>query len=478
MESLVLADTALLATFSWGAVSAFGWPLVGLGVGLAAAIAAWVLLSKRVRARELDLTAKLTAMRERADVAEEQMRAERRRPELADEGRAQALEAMSGCLRDLVAVGSRKELGESLGRALSRCLEAGQWMVFLDLDRDGRGFVLCASGGEHEKPWSIGAVATDQTGRLGLALRRKATLTREDFEAEPPLVLERLNRTEPVGFRVEIAAPILVGESVVGIATVGLPTLPTADARAITVCLVEAASAAVRMLDARDMAKRLENRDELTGLGNRNWFNAQAAELIYRTRDRHVPAALAMFGIDRLREHSGRHGPGETGRLLHSLAEAVRPLTRAGDLLARWSDEEFVVFLPHTDEQVGRDFVDRLRRLVAAVKLPGASEQPTGAFTISAGLALFPTNGLQFEELIESAYRSLSRARDSGGDRCYREGAAEGVRAALHVATSVPHAPLAHAVVPSAERIVGVVRAPRTLGSPNEAECGDFEDLT
>jgi diguanylate cyclase (GGDEF)-like protein len=385
-------------------------------LGLALMIAAFRKVSAANRRAE---RAELAARKDRAQVAELEREVRDRvvTPTVGLSDALRVLEEMSGAIRLTMTGRSRRELGAAVGRAVERLLGAEQWMVFLDAERTGTDFILAASGSVDQKAWPVGACLTPQMGRVGLAIRRGKALNEDDFAAEPPLVRQQLETTEPSAFNVNIAAPIIVGEVVVGAIAVGGPRLSLDLASAIAHILSEGAAAGFRLLDAHDRSTRLENMDELTGLHNRNWFTANASELLFRNTDYEVPISAAVFGIDGFRDYARREGLSQAQRLLQAVAKMVQPMFREGDLLCRWTDTEFAVLMPGIDRATAKATLDRIRRKVGVEPWVGSEHQPGGALTVSVGLAVAPQDGIRFDPLIEAAYGAYQRSLDRGGDR-------------------------------------------------------------
>ncbi len=104
--------------------------------------------------------------------------------------------------------------------------------------------------------------------------------------------------------------------------------------------------------------------------------------------------------------------PGEQEML--SLARLLRTNVRSIDLVARLSHARFALLLPHTGREAGV-LAERIVRTVAA-RLNG----PDQGLTVSAGYAVFPTNGRTMEDLISAVEDALAEARQGGGNRSIR----------------------------------------------------------
>jgi diguanylate cyclase (GGDEF)-like protein len=289
-------------------------------------------------------------------------------------------------------------------------------MVFLAADGEAHDFVVAASGCEKGgRVWNPGARLSAQTGKVGLVVRRRATLDRRDFDAEPPIVREQVCRTEPVDFKLDVVTPVSVGDKVVAVIAVGDAEPTLASTRTALDILAEFSAVVLRALAARAKAERFANQDTLTGMGNKSWFNAVAADETYRVRQEGGRAALVMFCVDHYQHYLQRNGHQAADKLIRGIAQVIRPLAREQDLLARWSGDEFVVLMPDADLPAAWDFATRARRAVVQVDWPFGATQPGRRVTICAAISGLPGTGDTLETLIEAASQTINEARSAGG---------------------------------------------------------------
>ena len=100
--------------------------------------------------------------------------------------------------------------------------------------------------------------------------------------------------------------------------------------------------------------------DQLTGLYNRCWFEAELARL---ERGRIWPISIViadMDGLKRINDHQG-HGAGDA--LLREAALLLRGCCRGDEMIARIGGDEFVILLPGIDEEGAATVVRRINEL-------------------------------------------------------------------------------------------------------------------
>ncbi len=157
----------------------------------------------------------------------------------------------------------------------------------------------------------------------------------------------------------------------------------------------------------------------------------ERAELALRNCERDPrPATMAIIDIDGFRDLNTRRGAAAGNEALVDIADRLRRLTRASDVIGRSGADEITVLMPGTALAGAQSCCDRLIHELEHGNLPEA-----GFVTVSAGLAVHVDGG-SLGELIAAAHRGLDRARALGG-----------ARSAVRLADGVRDADPAHAAV-------------------------------
>lgn len=157
--------------------------------------------------------------------------------------------------------------------------------------------------------------------------------------------------------------------------------------------------------------------DGLTGLFNQTHFFRLLDRETGRSQAEGLSYALILFDVDHFKNFNDRHGHLRGSETLRAVADVMRRKFRAGDLLAKYGGDEFVIILPKADKVGAYLAAERLREAVEKGPFPGAETQPLGKLTISIGLAAFPEHGSAPDEILNRADKALYFAKESGRNR-------------------------------------------------------------
>jgi len=173
---------------------------------------------------------------------------------------------------------------------------------------------------------------------------------------------------------------------------------------------------------AHAFAHNLARTDELTGLNNRRAFTELCGRALEQARRYARPLALVMLDIDHFKDVNDTYGHAAGDRVLQALAEAIRRTARDPDIAGRLGGEEFAVMLPETGGAEATTLAERLRHVVAALRVP--HEGATISFTCSFGVAARMDDVTVLDTLLSRADAALYRAKRQGRDRISRDGSA------------------------------------------------------
>src|SRR5438874_2563114 len=157
--------------------------------------------------------------------------------------------------------------------------------------------------------------------------------------------------------------------------------------------------------------------DPKTGLFNARHFAAALAEEIGRARRFERPMSLIMADLDLLRDINNTYGHLAGDAVLKGIAEVFRAQLRHYDVPARFGGEEFSILLPETPPDQAMEIAERIRRAVAAQLFDVETSSDPIRATVSIGVAGFPKDGTDANELIHQADLAVYRAKLQGRNR-------------------------------------------------------------
>ena len=161
------------------------------------------------------------------------------------------------------------------------------------------------------------------------------------------------------------------------------------------------------------------NMDALTNLYNRRWINEKFQSEINKAHFEKRSLNLVMIDIDHFKLLNDRYGHLTGDEILKLVSSKMKALLRPGEMLARYGGEEFAILLPNTSTETAIRIAQRVR---IGIEQCEYIDQPSGDtihVTISAGISRL-SNDDSLESLIQSADKSLYKAKDSGRNKvCY-----------------------------------------------------------
>jgi diguanylate cyclase (GGDEF)-like protein/putative nucleotidyltransferase with HDIG domain len=157
--------------------------------------------------------------------------------------------------------------------------------------------------------------------------------------------------------------------------------------------------------------------DSKTGLFNARHFAAGLRDELARAVRFERPMSIVMADLDLLRDINNTYGHLAGDAVLKGVADIFRMELRDYDVPARFGGEEFALLLPETSLEQALEIAERIRRKVAETPFEvETSSEPIRA-TISLGVAAYPGDGTDANELIHQADLAVYRAKLQGRNR-------------------------------------------------------------
>ena len=165
---------------------------------------------------------------------------------------------------------------------------------------------------------------------------------------------------------------------------------------------------------ALEKVRLLATHDELTGLPNRRQILELLAHEERRARRQEAPMCSCIIDIDHFKQINDTLGHQSGDEALRLFSGLLASALRAGDVLARWGGEEFMLLLPVTPVAEAASVIERLRLRCADPK--NWQARPELQVSFSAGLSAYRA-GESTQLAIARADAALYEAKKAGRNR-------------------------------------------------------------
>lgn len=168
---------------------------------------------------------------------------------------------------------------------------------------------------------------------------------------------------------------------------------------------------------------QLDITDSLTGLRNRRYLDSMLEEEWRRGMREALPVALICIDIDDFKGYNLAKGYPEGDRCLRRLAKTfAASLRRGGDVVVRYSGEEFAVLLPNTDLDGAMAIAEELQGQVAGLDIQ-YDKGLDGWLTVGCGVAaISPLPETTHDILLAAADEALTLAKEAGPSQIRSKG--------------------------------------------------------
>ncbi len=154
--------------------------------------------------------------------------------------------------------------------------------------------------------------------------------------------------------------------------------------------------------------------DPLTGLYNRRLFAESFEKELNRARRYGLPLGIVILDLHRFKEVNDKYGHPRGDEVLRAAATTLQKALRTSDSAFRIGGDEFALLLPQTDAAQALALGRRIETVFAETLRP---LQLTFPVTMDHGVATFPQDGDQSDQLIRVADERLYRFKHANQTR-------------------------------------------------------------
>lgn len=246
------------------------------------------------------------------------------------------------------------------------------------------------------------------------------------FEKRQPLYIQDITTDFRFGYKQDkgiskftslIIVPLIIQDRIMGLLRLSSKEKDayTADDLRLLDFISDLASAAINNARLYIRTQELAIRDSLTGLYVHRYFKERLTEELKRCNEQETALSMLMLDIDHFKDYNDRYGHAAGDKVLKGIADIIRKNTTEMDILTRYGGEEFVILFPAKDKGQTKLIAENIRKETESA-IFHLRRQETKV-TISAGIASFPDDAANEEELLKKMDFSLYRAKREGRNK-------------------------------------------------------------
>ncbi len=156
--------------------------------------------------------------------------------------------------------------------------------------------------------------------------------------------------------------------------------------------------------------------DDVTGFGNTRFLHQYLDRHLGSPTDTDMQLTLVFIDLDNFKAVVDKHGHLPGSMVLREVAELIHEILEANDHIVRYGGDEFIVILP---EQGGDPVLSKVHSIKEAIKTNAflTSKKARIRLTASFGMATYPDDARNKEQLLTAADQCLFKSKKEGKDR-------------------------------------------------------------
>ena len=246
-----------------------------------------------------------------------------------------------------------------------------------------------------------------------LEQRQDGTLI--ELDRDVPLFLEPLTA---LGARACLVLPLFSDDALSAIVVLGYSQLPENPEQLLQETRSWADRVGVALSNARWQEKLYHqaNFDALTGLPNRPAFRTYLQQALNRAERNKEMVGVLFIDLDRFKLVNDSLGHVVGDRYLTAIAERISQCVRSTDMLARLGGDEFTIVVSEDAQVHIKTSISAVAdKLLEAIPKPLRMEGQELRSSASIGIAIYPLDADNIEDLMKNADSAMYHAKAHGG---------------------------------------------------------------
>ncbi len=173
-------------------------------------------------------------------------------------------------------------------------------------------------------------------------------------------------------------------------------------------------SFALSKIEKQEKLVQIAYYDQITHLPNRLYLVQKLEEILRKTD---LKVALIILGIDKFSQISHTLGPYWTDYVIRNVAFRIKTCIRDSDFLARIGYDRFAIIVESEyPDDIASRMIERIRN---RIKEPIYVNKTELRLSFSFGIAIYPYDAHEKEELISNAIVAFEKAKEKGDEKVF-----------------------------------------------------------
>ncbi|MDY7021763.1 MAG: response regulator, partial [Cyanobacteriota bacterium] len=165
------------------------------------------------------------------------------------------------------------------------------------------------------------------------------------------------------------------------------------------------------------LLRSLAETDLITGLANRRRSSSDLSRYLHLCQRQSQSFCLALISLDHIQSIRNQYGYEVGEYLMRQFGKILQYQFRDEDIVAYWGNDEFLIGLYASNQADSQKRISTLITLVEKTVFP-VKNYVQIQMTASAGISLYPKDGLDLSSLYTASNAALNRAISMGGNCC------------------------------------------------------------
>ncbi|MDO8662549.1 MAG: sensor domain-containing diguanylate cyclase [Candidatus Omnitrophota bacterium] len=249
-------------------------------------------------------------------------------------------------------------------------------------------------------------------------LRHASPLLIEDIKNDFRFDLDKLKSIDARPISSLISAPLVSGNKFLGLVRLDNQIswyFSQDDLRFLT-AISDLGALALENSELFQRAQSLAIHDALTLLYTKGYFSERLKEEFIRCARQSLPLSMLMLDIDLFKNYNDKFGHTAGDIVLREISRIIRDsLNNFSAIISRFGGEEFCCVIAGMEKNIAGCIAEGLREKIAKEKI--ILRRLESHVTVSIGVASFPLDSADEDELTQLADKALYKAKQMGRNR-------------------------------------------------------------